>query len=433
MNPFDNILDDEEIQELRKNHNHLRIKFNVLSIFTIIFIFSGMVLFKREKFPTYLEDLLNQPPNRLLHNINQSNRSNYSNVENFQNSLVSNLNGGKGTIQLHSQNDYWRESPLFDALKSGIISIETDCWYLDGQDYELFIGHYKYQLTNYKTLNSLYLGNLNKILDDVNSYNYKNSIEGEEKKGVFNDDPTQTLYLTIDIKNNPELTFKTLQQNLEIFQLKNYLTYYNTTSNEWFKGPITIIISGENIPYDSIKNLTIRNTFIDSPLYEILDISNQSNHSEFELKYSNQLSIFASSSLEKLIDYRSSSLSNYDFVKYGLNDEQIQKLKQYISKAHELGLKVRIWDTSINYDSLYNSLKTNIGINNKGNNNNNIIWNQLKELEVDLLNVDNNVDLLNNDAMIAAIGVSNNNNNNNIKYHDIEDNYNDINSNNSLS
>lgn len=276
---------------------------------------------------------------------------------------VERLNKDHQVLPIHSHNDYWRRIPLYDALKLGINSVEADVWYLPStkdstsNPPELYVGHRRLKLSSYKTLNSLYLSNLEQLLDEVNSQHqipHNNTISDLKFHGVFDEDPEKTLYLIIDFKTEPNDTLRVLESHLESFIAKNYLTYYNTTSQSFHYGPITIMISG-NIPIELIKQQKIRYTFIDAPL----------NDPNFVELFNNTNSIYSSSSLKRLTGSKSALGFN------GLSDEQKTILQTKIQLAHEMGIKVRIWDTPNWPTTVRNS-----------------VWKDLLELGVDLLNVD---------------------------------------------
>lgn len=69
-------------------------------------------------------------------------------------------------IPCHSHNDYTRNVPLFDALHAGCTSVEADIW-LVGSNKELQVGHNKASLSPSRTLESLYLRPLVRLLDRV--------------------------------------------------------------------------------------------------------------------------------------------------------------------------------------------------------------------------------------------------------------------------
>lgn len=60
----------------------------------------------------------------------------------------------------HSHNDYRRERPLFDALESGMCSIEADIFLIDGV---LRVGHDRAEAEKNKSLQAMYLDPLKKL------------------------------------------------------------------------------------------------------------------------------------------------------------------------------------------------------------------------------------------------------------------------------
>ena len=54
----------------------------------------------------------------------------------------------------HAHNDYWHTRPLLDALDNGFMSVETDCFLLDGQ---MMIAHERASIKKDRTLPLLYL------------------------------------------------------------------------------------------------------------------------------------------------------------------------------------------------------------------------------------------------------------------------------------
>ncbi|KAH3685458.1 hypothetical protein WICPIJ_003573 [Wickerhamomyces pijperi] len=358
MQPFDYVLEDEDIKELRKDLKHTRIKFTFLSIFTTFIIFGGMMLFKTEKTPTYLQDLVrSHGTNEDLFRLNDI-------LLNSQ-TIAEDLNRGKRALSAVSYQDYKRRSPLLEALELGIGSVEVDAWYMDGIDYDLFVGTHQFGLTSYRTINSLYLGILNKLLDQLNPKNSDGSVG--TMRGPFYDDPSQSFNLVIDVKNNPDMLFRVLQRNLEVFQLKKYLTTYDTVKEEWYHGPITIMLTGD-VPFDSIRNQTVRNCFVDAPLKMLHE-----DESKFSEKYPEGLTLSASGTLYEITG--SKSAGNDD---NGLSSEQLSTLSTYINTAHKLGLKVRITELPVSGSFFSPDSKAF----------RERIWTQLLQLSVDVLDIE---------------------------------------------
>lgn len=351
---------DQEIQRELKFYRarttlFSRIMIILFSLNLILSVLLGVAV-KSKSNPTFLQDYL---VNSFNHHSNDFMK--------FRKQLLTQnrveiLNKDHHVLPIHSHNDYWRKTPLFDALRLGINSVEADVWYLpstkDSQSNppELYVGHKRFSLSSYRTLKSLYLSNLEALLDDVNSKIDQVGTQDSEHKqhGIFYDDPEKILYLVVDFKTDPDNTLKVLQSQLAPFIEKNYLTYYNTTSSQFYHGPITIVVSG-NIPYELINQQVIRYTFIDAPLHD----------TKFANLFNSTTSIFSSSSLKKLTGSKSTSGFN------GLSEDQKTKLSEKIQIAHDLGIKVRVWDTP----------KWPVSVRNA-------VWRDLLKLGVDLLNVD---------------------------------------------
>lgn len=325
----------------------------VLVILNLVLSSLLVISFKSKSSPTFLQDYL----------IGKFHPHEVNSIK-FKHTLidetrVERLNKDREVLPIHSHNDYWRKTPLYDALKLGINSVEADVWYLpstkDSESNlpELYVGHKRFKLSSYKTLNSLYLSNLEQLLDEVNDHQLSNN-NNDTVHGVFDEYPEKTLYFIIDFKTSPNDTLRVLETHLQPFISKNYLTYYNTTSQQFHHGPITIMVSG-NIPIELIKQQKIRYTFIDAPLQD----------PNFANNFDNTNSIYSSSSLKRLTGSKSALGFN------GLSDEQKIKLKTKIQLAHEMGIKVRIWDTPNWPITVRNS-----------------VWKDLLELGVDLLNAD---------------------------------------------
>ncbi|CAI5758625.1 unnamed protein product [Candida verbasci] len=256
---------------------------------------------------------------------------------------------------LHSHNDYWRYHPFYDALGAGAVSIESDVWYFP-QDYELersdynksnetlyfnsdeiYVGHNQIYLRPIDTLFNLYLNPLLTFLNFANpefQYTQQSGSPFENKKyGVFYNDPEQQVYLWFDFKNDANSTYDQLKKQIQPFIDKGYLTYYNSTSDSFVNNPLILTITG-NLPIEKVQDEETRYLFLDGPLQNFTN-----GTSEDDLNKWSKLSRVVSSSLESLIkddNYQNSKKSNF-------TDSQKFKLKEYFDKAHEYGLKTRIW------------------------------------------------------------------------------------------
>ncbi|KAG7809297.1 hypothetical protein KL921_003294 [Ogataea angusta] len=229
---------------------------------------------------------------------------------------------------IHSHNDEWRRHPLVDALKAGANSVEADCFYFPEDPETIYVGHNTVFLKKERNIDSLYLDHLYNMLEEVNVNN-----DTSRKNGIFYTSPETTTYFYIDVKNNGVQLLEVLEKKLERFLAKGYLTTYDAEEDEFREGPLTVIVTGD-YPYDHISSQKLLYTFIDAPLKDLVDPKKAS------LYPANKISIFSSASLSELTGSHK-ALSLFD----GLSAHQLADLEKYISAAHKLGLKTRIWDT----------------------------------------------------------------------------------------
>ncbi|CZT20297.1 uncharacterized protein RCC_06155 [Ramularia collo-cygni] len=256
--------------------------------------------------------------------------------------------GGVLPIPCHSHNDYWRDVPLFDALDAGCISVEVDLWLTSGSD-ELRVGHRKGSLTSTRTLESLYLDPVVRLLDRIN----KNVSPGSTTIGAFEKEPNQTMILLLDFKTDPNDLLPFVEQAIEPLRRKDYLSFWD--GKAFISRPITIILSGNAIDLSStmINATTHRDLFFDAPLDKLPGKTPQWNASN---------AYYASTSFK----------SSIGFPRNGrLSKSQLNKLRSQIEAAQSLGLKVRYWDTPTWPTSLRN-----------------YVWQLLIDEGVDVLNVD---------------------------------------------
>ncbi|KAF2646099.1 hypothetical protein P280DRAFT_475044 [Massarina eburnea CBS 473.64] len=245
-------------------------------------------------------------------------------------------------VHCHSHNDYWRRVPLYDAIQWGCTGVEADVWLFDK---ELFIGHNTNALTRERTFRSMYVDPLMRILDHQNAVN-KNFTTSTEatKNGVFEVDPTQTLVLLVDFKNDGHEIYPFVSEQLAAFRNKGYLTYFN--GNTTVPGPITVVATG-NAPFDLvIANSTYRDIFFDAPLEIMYEDPSSApapkrdgqgtvgidENSHFDLTNS----YYASVSFGKSIGW----------LWFGrISDAQMTRIRGQIRGAKQRGLMARYWGT----------------------------------------------------------------------------------------
>lgn len=263
--------------------------------------------------------------------------------------LIEHLTKDVDILPIHSHNDEWRDVPLFDALKHGARAIEPDCWWASPD--QILVGHNSDKLRGSNTLKSMYLDHLFSLLQEANR-----GIKSERKSGVFYNFPESSLFLVIDIKNNQNKFAETLMKLLEPFINANYLSFYDTQSETFKEGPITVIASGE-LPYEFVSHQSVRYIFLDAPIDEILKGSK-----DYPAK---KISITSTGSLKQLLQYDSVRCAD------GLTQEQISQLESVIDKVHKTGLMVRFWNTPSWPQRVRNK-----------------VWMQLWESGSDIINVD---------------------------------------------
>ncbi|RPB29928.1 hypothetical protein L211DRAFT_775458 [Terfezia boudieri ATCC MYA-4762] len=251
-----------------------------------------------------------------------------------------------------SHNDYWRKVPLYDAISVGCISVEADVWHFDGND-ELYVGHDLSSLTKNRTLNSLYI---NPLLEILHRQNPETEFAHKTYNGVFDTDPTQTLYLYIDIKTSGVPTYNSILTHLT--PLRPYLTHYNASTNLTHNGPLTMVLTG-NTPFSEVSlpptssSDYARHAFYDAPLLSLSDPDSP---------YNTTNSLMSTAQFSSIVGRVSAG---------EMSEAQKEKLRRVVKIAHDRGIGVRLWDTP----------SWPVRWRNK-------VWRGLVECGVDLLNVD---------------------------------------------
>ena len=256
-------------------------------------------------------------------------------------------------VPCHSHNDYWRPRPLLDALALGCSSVEADVWLFDGQ---LYIGHGLASVDRNKSLRTMYLEPLLRMLESRTTPEtaYSPTLG---KPGIFDQQPNQTVVLLVEFKNNGLEAFQYLNQDLEPFRAKDYLTYHD--GEKRVNGPITVVVTGHEAPFHSIlANTTHRDIFVDAPLQNlwqpprlplpdsdertlVMDYgSAMADGLQPAIKspepYNEENSFYASASFRSAVGY---------VWRGHLSPRQMRIIRGQIRGARSRGLKVRYWDT----------------------------------------------------------------------------------------
>jgi len=225
-------------------------------------------------------------------------------------------------LQAHAHNDYAHARPLLDALDHGFCSVEADIWLVEGQ---LLVAHDRRALKPERTLPALYLDPLRARIR-------------QNRGRVYPNGPRCTLF--IDVKTDAEPTYAALRELLRQYaEVLTVFTPTNTVTNA-----LTVILSG-NRATRVLAAEPLRYAAIDGRLPD-LD-TNPSPH---------------------LVPVVSDTwITHFKWRGAGpLPDDERQRLKQFVQRAHQQGRRIRFWAAPDNPAG----------------------WRELQQAGVDLLNTD---------------------------------------------
>jgi len=154
------------------------------------------------------------------------------------------LDAAESCPAAHAHNDYLHERPLLDALEQGFCSVEADVFVVDGR---LLVAHDRKDLTDSRTLKSLYLEPLR---DRLRSHN-----------GKVHTDASQ-FTLLIDFKTEGQTTYAALRG-----LLAEYRELFTATTEDGLP-PVSVVISG-NRPFAQIEADTDRLCGLDGRLSDL--------------------------------------------------------------------------------------------------------------------------------------------------------------------
>ncbi|KAJ5159707.1 uncharacterized protein N7482_006711 [Penicillium canariense] len=284
-------------------------------------------------------------------------------------------------VGCHSHNDYWRRIPLFSALQAGCIGVEADVWLFDE---ELYVGHTRSALTKRRTLRSLYVDPLVRILERQNPVTPFQRTPDQPPHGVFDTDPGQTLILLIDFKTDGAATWPAVITQLAPLRDRGYLTFFN--GRDIIPGPVTVVGTG-NTPFDLLTaNATYRDVFFDAPLDKLVDDDgiDPVEIGTFVSRVTRSAGLGQGlSGMPERIDSHTFNITNSYYASvsfkkavgfpwpFHFTPHQMDLIRSQVRNAHRHGLKVRYWGLPSWPTSLRNH-----------------IWRILLQEGVDMLNVD---------------------------------------------
>ncbi len=210
----------------------------------------------------------------------------------------------KSYRRAHAHNDYRHKKPLLDALEQGFCSVEADIFLINGK---LLVGHSILELDPEKTLTSLYLDPLRKIIQ-------------KNRGRVHPDYPWFTLM--IDIKSESVSTYRSL--SIVLAQYSDILT--SVKNGKVNLKPVRVIISG-NRAWDTIESEIIRHCGIDGRINNL------------NSKKPAHLMPMISDNWSHHFHWR----GNGPFP-----EKEKKKLIQIVKQAHQAGRVVRFWNTPEN-------------------------------------------------------------------------------------
>jgi len=203
----------------------------------------------------------------------------------------------------HAHNDYEKTWPaLTKALEEGFVSVEIDVFPLKEKLKVAHIG--------------LFAG-LGPELEDL----YFKPLEAWLKEhGQLFADPAQRLTFMIDIKKDAAKTYKMLRALCEKY--KHLITCRYPLQDSVYYGKIDMLLSGHK-PYEQVIADSVRYMLIDGGLGEITHTTR-----------TKEIAPRVSTRYGSLFNWRGAG---------DMPDEERQKLRDIVKKAHADGRKVRFW------------------------------------------------------------------------------------------
>lgn len=230
-------------------------------------------------------------------------------------------------FRAHAHNDYMHQPPLFDALQHGFTSIEADIHLVNN---ELFVAHDRVNIKSERTLKSLYLKPLKKIIDSHVGWVYGDSTQ---------------ITLLIDIKSEAISTYRRLHEQLMEFE--SIVTSFE--GKQRVDNALVIIVSG-NRPLEFMQKQHIRLAAYDGRV------------SDLEKGYHRTMVPLVSDRWSSQFDWKGNGT---------IPVEEELKLRKIVTQAHANGQRVRFWATP-DYPSEERQR----------------VWNTLYKAGVDLINTD---------------------------------------------
>ena len=202
----------------------------------------------------------------------------------------------------HAHNDYLHPRPLLDALDAGFTSVEADVWLVDG---DLYVAHDRSGVRPARTLRTLYLEPLQRIVREHSGHVYRGY--------------PYPVILLVDIKSEAEATYRVLDRQLGAY--RSILTAMSATGVR--SGAVLVIVSG-NRPRELMLGQTERLAGYDGRL---TDLGGPLALSFMPLVSDNWMLQFAWTGIGPM------------------PEDERRKLRGIVAAAHGRGQRVRFWAT----------------------------------------------------------------------------------------
>lgn len=215
--------------------------------------------------------------------------------------LILNCSAQTILTNAHAHNDYWHVRPLVQSLENGFMSVEADCYLIDGR---MLVAHEKVFTKKRRTLQKLYL-------DPLMQRAKENAL-----KSVYKNGPAEFI-LYIDIKADCEKFIPHLDSVLKNYDamLAKFVDGKKTT------GAVRVLVD-----HCGDDNYVLNS----NPRY----VSLAGNLSDTDIKQENDIMPRISFSYNSLLQWKG---------KGEMPIPEKQKLQAFMQKAHSNGYEVRMW------------------------------------------------------------------------------------------
>lgn len=230
--------------------------------------------------------------------------------------------------QAYAHRDCEFNPPLWRSLRNGFTHIEVDAYCLFGR---IFVGHDLSQLRPRRTLQTLYLEPLRKLL--------------QHNQGKIFVDGTP-LWLFVDVKTEAKSSYRVLHKLLGSYQ--DIVTTFTPSATH--TRHVTVIVSGNRPSYPSIERTLLRYAAFDG------------RRPDVGVHINAHVTPIISDNWRK----------HFSWMGHGpMPESDQQKLEALIATTHQHGQKLRFWDTP---DAATPQRRA--------------VWDRLLTLGVDLVNTD---------------------------------------------